>query len=85
MKPSKRPGKPAAASRADRLSMAKAKPVNLLSKQSFAKKTSKTEGRKGKRAHWDLDQYEGRKMSGAEYENFSQDGIRTQPKKGGTF
>lgn len=88
MKPKFRPGKVATRGKDARAALSKAKSV-LLKREAGVKKTSKKEGRGGERAHWDIDYEEGisyaqKEMKGAEYENFSHEGIRRLPKKGGT-
>ncbi len=88
MKPRRRPGKVVTGGKAVRAVLANAKPA-LLKKSMESKQTSRKEGRGGKRAHWDIDYEEGihygaSHMPCAEYENFSHEGTRRIPKKGGT-
>ena len=84
MKPRYRPGKPATVGRSLRSAFAKAKPA-VIALKKVAKKTSKKEGRGGKKKNIDFVEAPKRKMLGAEYEVFSHEGVRRLPKRRGTI
>ncbi|MBX7067684.1 MAG: hypothetical protein K1X28_10690 [Parachlamydiales bacterium] len=83
MKPGYRPGRPGTAGKQSRAALAGAKTLTPK-KKSTAKKIAKKEGRGGKRKEIDFAEAPSKRMKGAEYEAFSQEGTRRLPKRGGT-
>lgn len=88
MKPKKKAGALGSAGKAAREAISKSKSIDLslLPHTTDSKRVNKKEGRSGERSYSKNDFEEGNKiahekMSGFEYENLSQDGIRKQPKE----
>ena len=93
MKPRHKAGKAATGGRRARAAIAQSKPLSEaqlkhLGEEKPTDAMSTKAGRKGKRAHWDIDYAEGvefdmKPMPWREPESFTIDGVRRWPKKGG--